>query len=103
MIGNLRRWGRQPLSRLSLIAAMPLLCSSMAARAAQVEDSIDRRIDLLLSQMTLEEKAGQLTQFSLGTPTGPGTTRYGYEEMVRKFVAKAASPGDGRSDTSAGP
>ena len=45
---------------------------------------IEARIDQLLSQMTLEEKAGQMTQFSIGTPTGPGTGRSGYKEMVAR-------------------
>ena len=34
--------------------------------------------------MTLEEKVGQMTQFSIGTPTGPGTGRSDYKEMVAK-------------------
>ncbi len=36
----------------------------------------------LLRQMTLEEKAGQLNQFSVGQPTGPGTRRAAYESMI---------------------
>jgi hypothetical protein len=68
MIGNLRRWRRQPLSLLSLIAVIPLLCSSMAARPAQVEDSIDRRIDLLLSQMIFDEKVRRIILFHRVVP-----------------------------------
>ena len=34
--------------------------------------------------MTLEEKVGQLNQYSAGTPTGPGTGRSGYGEMIEK-------------------
>jgi beta-glucosidase len=34
--------------------------------------------------MTLEEKIGQLNQYSAGSPTGPGTGRSNYEEMVAK-------------------
>ncbi|HEY4979929.1 MAG TPA: beta-glucosidase BglX [Candidatus Acidoferrum sp.] len=44
--------------------------------------SIERRVEDLLKQMTLEEKVGQLVQYSIGTPTGPGTGRGGYEEMI---------------------
>ena len=36
----------------------------------------------LLKQMTLEEKVGQLNQYSAGAPTGPGTGRSGYPEMI---------------------
>ncbi len=46
--------------------------------------SIDRRVEALLKQMNLEEKIGQLVQYSVGTPTGPGTGRGDYEEMVAK-------------------
>jgi beta-glucosidase len=46
------------------------------------DPQIEARIDRLLQQMTLEEKAGQMTQFSIGTPTGPGTGRSDYKEMV---------------------
>ena len=42
----------------------------------------EARIERLLQQMTLEEKAGQMTQFSIGTPTGPGTGRSDYKQMV---------------------
>jgi beta-glucosidase len=45
---------------------------------------IERRVDALLKQMTVDEKIGQLVQYSVGTPTGPGTGRGNYEEMVEK-------------------
>ena len=44
----------------------------------------EARVEQLLQQMTLEEKAGQMTQFSIGTPTGPGTGRSDYKEMVAR-------------------
>jgi len=34
--------------------------------------------------MTLEEKVGQLNQYSAGAPTGPGTGRDDYSEMIAK-------------------
>jgi len=34
--------------------------------------------------MTLEEKIGQLVQYSGGQPTGPGTGRTDYEDMIAK-------------------
>ncbi len=46
------------------------------------DPKIDLRINKLLKQMTLEEKIGQLNQYSVGSPTGPGTGRSNYEEMV---------------------
>jgi beta-glucosidase len=44
----------------------------------------EARIESLLKQMTLEEKLGQINQYSAGQPTGPGTGRGGYEEMIEK-------------------
>ncbi len=46
------------------------------------DPKVESRIEQLLQQMTLEEKAGQMTQFSIGTPTGPGTGRSDYKQMV---------------------
>jgi beta-glucosidase len=45
---------------------------------------IERRVDELLKQMTLEEKVGQLAQYSIGAPTGPETNRNDYAEMAAK-------------------
>lgn len=53
-------------------------------RSALAEPSIEKRVDALLRQMTLEEKIGQLVQYSVGSPTGPGTGRSDYLEMVAK-------------------
>jgi beta-glucosidase len=44
----------------------------------------EQKIESLLRQMTLEEKVGQLNQYSAGTPTGPGTGRSDYGEMIEK-------------------
>ena len=41
---------------------------------AKIDDAkIDVRIEALLKQMTLEEKLGQLNQFSYGRATGPSS------------------------------
>jgi beta-glucosidase len=48
------------------------------------QPQIEKRIDSLLKQMTLEEKIGQLNQYSAGSPTGPGTGRGNYEDMIAK-------------------
>jgi len=44
----------------------------------------EKKIDDLLQKMTLEEKVGQLVQYSAGQPTGPGTGRTDYDDMIRK-------------------
>jgi beta-glucosidase len=52
---------------------------------AQLADKeIDRKVESLISSMTLAEKAGQLAQYTAGFPTGPGTHRENYEVMITK-------------------
>lgn len=51
---------------------------------APSEPGIEKKIDELLHKMTLEEKVGQLVQYSAGQPTGPGTGRTDYDDMIRK-------------------
>src|SRR5580700_10501091 len=46
------------------------------------DPKLDARIESLLHGMTLEEKIGQLVQYSAGQPTGPGTGRTDYKEMI---------------------
>ena len=53
-----------------------------APNAQLADPALNKRVDALLSKMTLEEKVGQLVQFSSGTPTGPGTGRQGYDAMI---------------------
>ena len=48
------------------------------------DSQTEARIDALLKQMTLEEKVGQLVTYSAGAPTGPGTGRTDYKEMIAK-------------------
>ncbi len=45
---------------------------------------LEARVSELLRKMTLEEKIGQLVQYSGGQPTGPGTGRTDYEGMIAK-------------------
>jgi beta-glucosidase len=44
----------------------------------------EKRVEVLLRQMTLEEKVGQLAQYSSGQPTGPGTGMTDYNDMIAK-------------------
>src|SRR3984885_12128329 len=44
----------------------------------------DARVESLLRSMTLDEKIGQLVQYSAGQPTGPGTGRSDYKEMIAR-------------------
>ncbi len=43
---------------------------------------LNARVNALLAKMTLEEKIGQLVQYSAGVPTGPATDRQNYTTMI---------------------
>jgi beta-glucosidase len=69
---------------LSVVASFERAMAQSSASGWQNNPKIEARIEQLLKQMTLEEKAGQMTQFSQGVPTGPGTGRSDYRDMVAK-------------------
>src|SRR6266852_1390973 len=48
------------------------------------DPKLDGRIESLLHGMTLEEKIGQLVQYSAGQATGPGTGRTDYKDMITR-------------------
>ncbi len=58
--------------------------SSVAVRSSLSDAASEKRLEALLQKMTLEEKVGQLVQYSAGQPTGPGTGRTDYDDMIRK-------------------
>src|SRR5438876_5129027 len=62
----------------------PFVAQETHARAGLSGPSSEKKIEALLRKMTLEEKVGQLVQYSAGQPTGPGTGRTDYDDMIRK-------------------
>jgi beta-glucosidase len=63
----------------------PAAVSGTAAVRPSLSDAAsEKKIETLLQKMTLEEKVGQLVQYSAGQPTGPGTGRSNYDDMIRK-------------------
>jgi len=48
------------------------------------DPSLNARVESLLDRMTLEEKIGQLVQYSAGQATGPGTGRTDYKDMIAR-------------------
>ena len=52
--------------------------------ASITDKRADDRVESILQRMTLEEKVGQLVQYSAGQPTGPGTGRSDYEDMIAR-------------------
>src|SRR5467141_3700637 len=55
-----------------------------SARPSLSDPNSERKIEALLGKMTLEEKVGQLVQYSAGQAMGPGTGRTDYDSMIRK-------------------
>src|SRR5512142_2620709 len=66
-----------------LVASSVLLAQATDPKPTGVNDpALDARVESILQKMTLEEKVGQLVQYSAGQPTGPGTGRTDYEDMI---------------------
>jgi beta-glucosidase len=53
-------------------------------QTALTDAKLDARVESLLHSMSLDEKIGQLVQYSAGQPTGPGTGRTDYKDMIGK-------------------
>jgi beta-glucosidase len=49
-----------------------------------VNPAFEKKIDVLLGKMTLDEKVGQLVQYSVGKPAGPATGPTEYRELIEK-------------------
>src|SRR6267143_299885 len=84
---------RSSFAALALMLSQPALAQTKSspfveretpARAGLADTSSEKKVEALLRKMTLEEKVGQLVQFSAGQPTGPGTGRTDYEDMIAK-------------------
>ena len=69
---------RHPLGAQSVSASN----SSMPLRTGIYDPSLDAKVEALLRQMTLEEKVGQLVQYSPGQATGPGGGRSDYKTLL---------------------
>jgi beta-glucosidase len=65
-------------------APSPAPRSGVLIRTGIYDPGLDTRVEALLLKMTLEEKVGQLVQYSAGQSTGPGTGRTDYEDMIAK-------------------
>ena len=80
-----------------LLICAPLLLASSGAQTTSsstqapaamqgslADPDLNAKAEALLGKMTLDEKVGQLVQYSSGQPTGPGTGRTDYEDMIAK-------------------
>src|SRR5882762_1105516 len=80
---------------LLCVASFPAQISSAQSAAPQTKNAavnanpldapgLDEKVDALLQKMTLEEKVGQLVQYSAGQATGPMSGRTDDRDMIRK-------------------
>jgi beta-glucosidase len=56
----------------------------LASNPQLVSKEINERVETLLKKMTLDEKIGQLVQFSAGFATGPGASNLKYDQLVER-------------------
>src|ERR1700678_4801758 len=96
---------RKILHRLSLAASLLILspfsvpfavrCAAQPAAPrptpnTQLADrDLNKRVEALLRQMTLEEKIGQTVQYSAGFATGPEGSKVSYDELIQRGAAVA--------------
>ena len=67
---------------VALLAQAPHPQLSTGQGGGLADPTLDGRVESILRGMTLDEKVGQLVQYSAGQPTGPGTGRTDYEDMI---------------------
>ena len=68
------RGGGRWIRRLFGILGVVLLTTvSLSAGDGLEHPDVERRVEALLQQMTLDEKVGQLVQYSAGNATGPAS------------------------------
>ncbi|RYG46347.1 beta-glucosidase, partial [bacterium] len=67
----------------SLIPMLALAASSSPTAPFDSQE-IERRVAAILAQMTLEEKVGQLVQFSNGAATGPDNVKVDQNALIAK-------------------
>jgi beta-glucosidase len=65
-----------------LHAQEPAPARAAAPNSQLADKQLNRRVEALLKQMTLEEKIGQLVQYSAGYATGPNGSKLSYDELT---------------------
>jgi beta-glucosidase len=70
---------------MASFAALPTTAQSTSPSNAQLAShGLNSRVEALLKQMTLDEKIGQLAQFSAGYATGPGASNLKWDDLAAK-------------------
>jgi beta-glucosidase len=66
------------------VAKAPTKASAKTSQNQLSSPAIESKVNALLAKMTLEEKIGQLVQYSAGAATGPTSGRTDDKDMIRK-------------------
>jgi beta-glucosidase len=75
---------------IALLACTTPACLTAAAQTRPAPNpqlaskALNARVNALLKKMTLDEKVGQMVQFSAGFATGPGASNLRYDELTAK-------------------
>jgi beta-glucosidase len=70
---------------LASFAALPSVAQTAPVSNAQLASpELNARVEALLKQMTLDEKVGQLAQFSAGYASGPNASNLRYDELAAR-------------------
>jgi beta-glucosidase len=85
----MRTYVSPAIVRILVVLALPGLCPfSSAAQSEPVPNAqlaskeVNARAEALLKKMTLDEKIGQLVQYSAGFATGPAASNLTYDDLV---------------------
>jgi len=77
----------------TIFAILPIAVLACTTAAAQTRTApnpqlaskqLNERVDALLKKMTLDEKIGQMVQYSAGYATGPGASNLHYDDLTAK-------------------
>jgi beta-glucosidase len=81
----LRLWLLLSLLAISSLAWFPAAAQTRPVPNPQLASKeLNARVEALLKKMTLDEKVGQLAQYTVEYATGPGSSNLTYDEMVAK-------------------
>jgi beta-glucosidase len=72
------------LSLAAVVCLRSMAQSHQVPNAQLTSKEVNSRVETLLKKMTLEEKVGQLVQYSAGFATGPKASSLTYDELVAK-------------------
>ncbi|MDR3737606.1 MAG: beta-glucosidase BglX [Terracidiphilus sp.] len=72
------------LALCTMLIVVPVYAQQRDVRAQLASKELNERAETLLKKMTLEEKLGQLAQYSAGFATGPYESKLTYDQLVER-------------------